>query len=124
MKKRGGTISTPGAGGCIIRTYIGFMPSKKEMSARGWTFEWMGAEGPYYIKTVGEKIYRLQIVQQGPDNRSVINLNNNIKGSHQNCCITYVNNPEEEFKMLYFGYIGNIDDLDNRCKSVGIINNL
>lgn len=118
------TISTPGQGGWILHTYIGFLPSEKEMNVRGWEFEWMGAEGPYYKKVVEEKIYHLQIVQQGRDNRSIINLNDNIKGYHQNCCITYVNSPKEDFQMLYFGHIDNIEELDRACKTVGINNEI
>ena len=92
------------------------------MNDRGWIFDCMGAEGPYYKKIVGDRIYGLQIVQQGPDNRSIINLNNGIKGWHQNCHIYWINSPKRDFCTLYFAHIDNIQDLDRACKAVGIKN--
>lgn len=116
------TISTPLENGWVLRTYIGFLPSEKEMLDKGWNFSTMGAEGPYYRKVVDNEIYSLQIVQQGPDNPSVININNKIEGHHQNCHIVHVNNSKEKFKTLYFGHIDTIEDLDEICEIIGINN--
>lgn len=115
-------ISIQQTDGWILRTYIGFLPTEKEMSDRDWEFDWMGAEGPIYKKTVCDKKYHLQIVQQSKDCRSVINLNDGIKGHHQNCHISYINSPKETFQTLYFGRVDNIEELDEACKAVGIIN--
>lgn len=104
--------------------YEGFLPTEEQMMLRGWEFQWMGAEGPYYFyKTYGSRgndfrEYHLQIVQQGPGNQSVINKNNDIEG-YQNCCIVEATN---EYKMLFFDTINNIEELDTACLKAGILN--
>lgn len=104
-------LRSVGGDGSYVRTYTGFLPTKEQMSERGWEFDWMGAEGPRYKK--GE--YRLQIVQQGEESRSVINHNNEIKGWHQNLHIF-----KDNARLNYYGRVNTIEQFDAACASQGI----
>lgn len=102
--KSGFIKSTPlTSDGSWVRHYTGYSPTVDEMKSIGWEYDPLGAsaEGPSY-KRIG---YHLQIVQQGPDCPSVININRKISG-YQNCHITDVNH-----KTIFFGYVYNLADI-------------
>lgn len=103
------TTTTDLGNGWVQHHYIGYSPTKEDMMGLGWTFYTMGAEGPYYDMYE----YRLQIVQQGPGNQSVINLNSGIEG-YQNCCIW------KNGKRIFFGYVHSLEDIRITCLELGI----
>lgn len=108
------TTSTKVGKNITAHHYIGFIPKGEEMEQAGWFYDPLGAsaEGPSYRKIVGENIYHLQIVQQGPGNESVINTNRGIEG-YQNC---HISGPNCD----WLGYVYNMDDIHNACLEAGI----